>query len=361
MPGLRAAVTVALVVLIVGTGTLAGSAYWASTATKSATVTAASVGTAATASGLAVTYKGVTPVSAGVPSHTGTVTVANTGSAPLAYAVTTSGGNTAFNARITLQVWKRDTTLLNCTTAAGNATTGTLAAPPALPAADAVVAGGATTVFCVRTTLTGPFSTAAGSTTTVAIVATGTVGSHWTATSTTAAFTQNAVYTWYRIVHKQSALCATNGTLLGLFDLTVTVTGCKTSSTTDNQAFRFERVGETDLYRVFSGNGSATTGPVWQAASDTVGAGVDPKAPVYTDTTAGNNQQLRLVADGAAGDYMIQLKTPATGTTRCLNLVTNIFGSYDLQGVTAGACSFGSAVGSASYRAQHFTLTEIAP
>jgi hypothetical protein len=347
-------------VFLVLVGATAGYAAWTAAVAKSASVTA---GTAATTStglaSLSATYKpGLPGVTAAVLSDTAPVSVTNTGSAPLAYGLTSTGGDATLNPQITLQVWS--STAAACTNAAtvpGTATSGTLAAPPALPADANAAAAGAVLSLCFRTSITGAYTAAGGLTTTPTIAVVGTVGSNWTASSAVA-FTQVAAFNWYQLVHKFSAKCmdanggnATNNTTLILYP-------CKAGvATNSNQSFRFAQVGTTAFYRIYIGAGAAT-GPVVTATTNIVGTTtVQLSTLVAGDTTTASQlQQWSVVQHGTAGDFRIVQRS----TGGCLTMAN----SNDLTQFTVTACdataTAATATTSTAYRAQHFTFTEIA-
>jgi hypothetical protein len=183
----RAALLLGATVVLVGIGGTAGHALWASTATTSTAVRAASV--AVTSTGF--DQLGGT-VSAQSPSRTATVVVTNTGSvtSPWRAAVTSSTSTSADAdlARATRVVaWSTTASTCSATTAVGSGSvSGTWASPPAL---SGTLDAGARATWCVRTTATAfPTSTAARVRGTLAVsLGSGT----WTGRATTSA-TQDA-------------------------------------------------------------------------------------------------------------------------------------------------------------------------
>ncbi|GAB2449946.1 hypothetical protein HD599_002143 [Conyzicola lurida] len=355
IPGLRASAVIAAVVLVVGIGSTASFAAWTGTTAKSASVTAASTAlTSSGISGLAATYKpGLPGVTASALTDTVLVTVANTGTTPLAYGITSSGGDATLNGQITLQVWKAaGTTCAAATAVAANATSGTLAAPPAMPSDAASAAAGATLTLCMRTTSAGTYTTTG--TTSPTVTVTGTVGTSWTA-SAAASFTQVTAFNWYQVVHALSDKCmdsngggVATGTTLILYP-------CKALSTTSNQSFRFAQVGATAYYRIYIGAGT-TSGPVVAANNNVIGTAVSLQPVTLGDVAASNNQQWMVVAHGTAGDFRLVLKNPSNlGATLCLNMPS----STDVTGFTVTACGTNATPGTTVYNSQHFNFTEV--
>jgi hypothetical protein len=353
IPGLRASAIIAVTVLLVGIGSTVSFAAWTGATAKTASVTAASAAVSATGvSGLAATYKpGLTGVTTAALTDTVLVTVNNTGTAPLAYGLTSSGGDATLNGQITLQVWKAAGTTCTSTTAvAANATTGTLAVPPAMPSDAASAAAGATLTLCMRTTSAGTYTTTGSTTPTISVV--GTVGTNWTASAATS-FTQTTAFNWYQVVHALSDKCMDSngggvavGTSLILYP-------CKALSTTSNQSFRFAQVGTTGTYRIYIGAGTAS-GPVVAANTAAINSAVSLQA--VTEGTAVNNQLWSVAAHGTAGDFRIVLKaTGALGASLCLTMSS----STDVTAFTVTACGASATTGTAIYNSQHFNFTEV--
>jgi Ricin-type beta-trefoil lectin domain len=347
LPGLRSAIAISVALFLVATGTLAGNAYWSADAARTATVNAAAISVSSSgAAGLAVTYKqGFGSVSPAALSVTTSISLTNAGGTPLTYTVAVAGGSELVE--VALQIWRQGANCNASTAPAANATTGSLATPPAMPSDANSAAAGATVTVCARTTLTGFFSNYAGQSRTPTITFTGRVGDNWSASSSTS-FTQTALYNWYRVVHKFSAKCmdaSGGGSAVGV---KMILFPCKSPNASDNQAFRFEPVGGD--YRIYIGNGAAT-GPVVAAVADTVGAEVQL---VSKDTSSGvvPNRQLWTVSQhGAAGDY--QVKNKQSGL--CLAMLS----SADATVFTLDTCSPSVTQTDTQYRAQHVTFTEI--
>ena len=354
---LRASVVLGLVVVMVGVGAGAGFAAWTAAVSKGAAVSAAAVGVGTSGiDALAATYRpGLPGVTDPVLSDTAQVTVNNSGSAPLAYGLTVTGGNATLNGLVALQVWKTGATCDASTVVPATATSGLLSSPAALPGDANSAAIGATLSLCMRTSISAANYAAAGglaTTPTVSIV--GTVGSNWS-TASAVSFTQTAGFNWYELVHTFSGKCmdsngggATAGTTLILFP-------CKPLSITSNQSFRFAQVGTTSMYRIYIGAGTAA-GPVVAATAAVATSGVALAAVATGDTTASNNQQWTVEKHGAAGDFRIILKGSALApNTLCLTMST----STDVQQFTVTTCNASTTTTTAVYRSQHFSFIEV--
>jgi len=357
LPGLRAAVALGATVVLVGIGSTVGFAAWTATTAKDATVTAASTGLASTGlSVLATTYKpGLAGVAPAMLTDTAPVTVTNTGSTPLGYGLASAGGNAALNASITLQVWKAGATCDATTTPAAGATSGSLAAPPALPADANAAAVGATVSLCLRTTISAAnHSTFAGTSTQPTVSVVGSVG-NWT-TSTAVAFTQTVGFTWFALVHDLSGKCvASAGTTVAVGTPVVLAT-CKPLATTSNQAFRFAAVSGTANQRIYLGAGAAS-GPVLAAATANTGAAVQLAGVETGNSVGSNNQQWSVVQHGDPLDFRIVLKGSNVFAQNSLCLTATA--AADGTAFTATSCGLSTANTNATYRAQHFAFTEV--
>jgi len=351
IPGLRFSVAVGVVVALVGIGSGVGVAAWTGATTKGAAITAATAATSATGiAGLAATYKpGLPGVSAAMLTDTAPVTVSNTGSAPLSYSLTATGGSAALGNQVTLQVWKAGATCDVSTVVPSTATTGNLTTPPALPADANSAAPGAGLSLCFRSSVTGTYSAAGGLSTTPTVAVVGTVGTNWSA-SASASFTQTAGFNWYEIQHDFSAKCVdanggstAAGTNLILFP-------CKPLAVNTNQSYRFSQVGTTAFYRIYIGTGSSA-GPVWEAASAIAGSAVQLNTIDTGTTTKSNNQQWSVVQHGDAGDFRIVNKN----SSLCLTMTA----STDNTVFTVTACGTSLVNTNTTYRAQHFGFVEI--
>jgi len=351
IPGLRASVAVGVAVALVGIGSGASLAAWTGATTKGASITAATASTSATGiPGLAATYRpGLPGVSAAVLADTAPVSVSNTGSAPLSYSLTATGGTPALGSQITLQVWKAGATCDASTVVPATATTGTLAVPPALPADANSAAPGAALSLCFRTRVAGNYAAAGGLSTTPTIAVVGAVGANWTA-SASASFTQTAGYNWYQIQHDFSAKCvdASGGSIAAGTNLILFP--CKPLAVTTNQSYRFAQVGTTGFYRIYIGTGTAA-GPVWEAFSALAGSAVQLNTVETGATTKSNNQQWSVVQHGDAGDFRIVNKN----SSLCLTMPS----STDTTGFTVTACGTSLLTTNTTYRAQHFGFVEI--
>ena len=350
IPGLRPAIAIALALFLVATGTLAGNAYWSAATSTTASVTAASIATSATgADALSITYKqgfapsGSAAIAAAVLVDTAPITISNTGETPLSYTVTVTGGTAA----ISLQLWKRGGSCNARTAAAAGATSGTLAAPPSMPANAASAVAGASIVLCARTTLTGNFADVAGVTVSPTITFTGRVGDNWNASSGTA-FSQSASYNWFRVKHTYSSKCLDANGASNAVGTQMILYPCKASNRSDNQSFRFEPLG--DQYRIYIGNGTGD-GPVVAPASDADNSQVQLVAKT---TAAGVNLSRQLwsvVAHGAAGGYqLVNLQDNS-----CLTMT----GTADFTVFTITTCTTIMDTSNTDYRSQHFNFSEI--
>ena len=359
IPGLRLALTAALVVVIVGTGTLAGHAYWTTTAAVplATATTATTVSTTATgAAALATRYQNaVTAVDssgrsvvavAGALDKTAAVTVANTGKTPLTYSLVVTGGTSTYNGSIALQVWKQVSS--SCTTVPGSGVaTGTLAAPPAIVSTSATLAAATSAVFCLRTSVTG-VSAAGTLTTTPSIAFVGTVGTNWTARSAATSFTQAEALGSLQVRHPGSGKCLDANA--GEVWEPIVVRACKTAAATNSQAFRFAAVSSvgTGVYRITAG-ASASSAPV--PTVGVYGGNARLITTVADSNSAASQQQWRLVQTGTAGSF--QIRSVATGN--CLSL----WGTSDGDLTSFSTCGTSTSTTDSTYLAQHFTLTAI--
>jgi hypothetical protein len=183
----RAALLVGLTVLLVGAGATAGHALWASTATTSTSVRAATV---------AVTSTGFDQLAGAVssqsPSRTATVVVTNTGSgsSPWTGTVSAAASTTADRSlagATKVVAWSTSSSTCSATTSVGSGSvSGTWASPPRI---SGTLDGGAHATWCVRTTASSfPTSGSAAVTGTLGVV----LGSGtWTGRASTSA-TQTA-------------------------------------------------------------------------------------------------------------------------------------------------------------------------
>ncbi|AWG01034.1 hypothetical protein DZF92_06870 [Clavibacter michiganensis subsp. insidiosus] len=147
-PRIRAALLVGLTVLLVGAGSTAGHALWASTATTSANVTSASV--AVTETGFD-TLAGELTMS--TTARTTSVVVTNTGTTAGTWLsdITTAPRGTddrAFASSTLVTAWASTQACTPNTAPGRGATTGTWANPPAI---SGTLQPGASATWCVRT------------------------------------------------------------------------------------------------------------------------------------------------------------------------------------------------------------------
>lgn len=217
----RGGLAAGLATFLVLAGSLVAHAYWttANVALPS-TANAATLGSSLTgASSLALEYKYTGSPS---PTRIGMLTYTNTGTAPLAVALTVTGNTGTFAGQVTLALW---TTATTCPASVpGGTPTGTLATPPATPASFASVAGGASVRLCVATSVAAALATTQGSSITPTFTLTGTVGTTWS-THADASFTQ----TVYRVAPPSPITCANSGAS----NVTLTWTGVAGATTYD--------------------------------------------------------------------------------------------------------------------------------
>ena len=201
----RLALIAGLCAFLVLAGTGVASAVWTSAASVTGSVTAATTSlTIVGTPSLATTY-----AFAGSADQSPTVVrgmvVTNTGSAPLSYFLAVSGvaGN-SLAPLVKLTLW---TTTGTCSTTAGTgATSGTLAAPPALPSGALTAISGAKFTLCATTSLNSTIAASQGLSVTPTFTLTGTVGVNWITSTSDAAFTQSV----FRI-NPVSPTCVRNG------------------------------------------------------------------------------------------------------------------------------------------------------
>lgn len=348
VPGLRPAIALALGLFLVASGTLAGNAYWSAVGAKAASARAAMVSvTTAGGEALTVAYKqgfaAISPMAPPVLADTAPIDVTNTGGTPLNYTVEVSGGVAA----VGLQLWKRGATCDAATTPAAGATSGTLAAPPALPSDAASAAAGASIALCARTTLTSIFSDAAGLSLVPTLTFTGRVGDNWNASAGTS-FTQTASYNWFQVKHNSSAKCLDGEGAANTVGTRMVLFSCAAANATGNQSFRFEPVGSR--YRIYIGNGTAA-GPVIAPIADASNSQVQLVTKTIAAGAALDRQLWSIVQHGVAGDY--QLINVRSGL--CLTMLS----SADLAPFTVDTCDNSTSTKKAAYQAEHFNFVEI--
>jgi hypothetical protein len=169
--------------LLVSGGALTAQAYWRSTASLSTTVASGAVGIALGApTGLSGAY------ATGTLTRVAPLTVTNTGSVPMTYAITVAGtGSGALATSVQVTRWSVASTSACTATPGPGALAGTWAAPPVISGTLAV---GAVNIWCVRTSLTAAqLPGLSGSSIQMTFTATGTTGLWGTSASQTV--TQN--------------------------------------------------------------------------------------------------------------------------------------------------------------------------
>jgi hypothetical protein len=203
-PRVIATVT-ALVTLVVLGGSGTAVAAWQASASVSATASSATVATTVAQTGLATDYR-----YAGTNSNvgSGSLTIANTGTAPLSYTLANAvSGDPTFARQTALTLWAATRTTDACaTTAPAGAVSTTLAnlAPELPAAAKAPLAPGAAVKVCVITQIKGSTNAALqGKELTFTLTATGSVGT-WTASAQAPKVTQRV----FQIQAPSAPVCA---------------------------------------------------------------------------------------------------------------------------------------------------------
>ncbi|AYF98635.1 hypothetical protein [Protaetiibacter intestinalis] len=181
----RLAALLGAVIALTLIGNVSAQAFWSATTTATGTVRVADP--AVTLIGYADLTKSYTSASLG--PYVASLSIQATGSGPVTLSISTTTTNAALAGQISLSLWVRSGG--SCGTSGSGATTGTLAAPPALPTGATSLAAPGSVVVCAATTFTGSSATYGGQSTTVTLKLTGTTtGSTWTA-SASGAFTQD--------------------------------------------------------------------------------------------------------------------------------------------------------------------------
>ena len=185
IPHARLFAVVFIVVFLLLAGTGVSSAAWTAIAgSTTGSVTAATTSLTVTGSGTTNTvYK-----FAGAPNNSNvgvrSLLVTNTGTAPLTYSISATGvSGTLPVANVTLVVWKLASTATCTTTVVGASVSGTLAAPPVLPAPTFTAARGESFRICAMTRLGTSVAESQGQALAATLVVTGTVGTSWNATA----------------------------------------------------------------------------------------------------------------------------------------------------------------------------------
>ncbi|UFS58070.1 hypothetical protein [Subtercola endophyticus] len=230
-----------LVVFLVFFASSGASASWTagpqnlSAASTAATATSTLTGTSA----LATSYK--FQVAAASPVIVAPLTVTNTGTAPLAYTLSAALTGTLPAANVTLSLWMAVGGVCQATvpTGAGVATTGTLAALPALPGAATSAVPAASFVLCAATSLGTTVAASQGLSSAVTLTMTGRVGTQWSAAAPGAAFTQSV----FRTADPSGLTCTPKTQLiLGLLQSYVTLSWTAPTAGTTGTGLSYQLV-----------------------------------------------------------------------------------------------------------------------
>ena len=273
----RFAVVAGLTAFLVLAGSGVATAAWTSAASVSGSVTAATTSlTIVGTSSLATTYA-FAGTAAQSPMIVRTMVVTNTGSAPLNYSLAVSGvaGN-ALAPLVKLTLW---TITGTCSTIMGiGATTGTLAAPPALPSAALSASPGDSYTLCAATSLNSTIAASHGLSVTPTITITGTVGSSWSSSVSDAAFTQSV----YQISNPTSLTCTTGNNSKSV---TLSWTAPDSIGSTANVTYQVSEAGGTVLVPFQSGLVSV---PIfWNSSGTSRTLLLQAKEDLYGTTSAG--------------------------------------------------------------------------
>lgn len=347
--GIRAAVVLAITIILVGASTTTGYALWNAATSKTASVSAGTIDlTTAGQTALTVNYKAASGPIAAVTTDTAPITISDTGTTPLTYTLAVTGMNSTFGGQVALRLW-RATTAAPCTAAAtvpAAATTGTLAAPPAMPAAAATAAAGESFDLCVRTTYTGTPANSIGATGTATVAVTGRVGTNWSTTDS-GTFTQGVTYSWFQIRQESTGKCLDAEDNLSANGTDVIIFPCKELTADNNQAWRLVAVGNsTTQFKVLMPLGVF---PAWQTSSNNNGAIVELYAQTTTGTAAAR-QTFTFTAHGTPGDYQIRASSGL-----CISLPSTV----DVTTLEVDTCTNSTNTTNAAYIRQHFNLVTI--
>jgi hypothetical protein len=355
VPGLRFAAAAGLTVLLLGTGTLAGHALWTAQASRSMSVgTATMSATATTPDTLNVDYTpGIPEVLPPALSHTVTVTVANTGTAPLTFIPTVSGGSAALNSLISVEIWKQSGSCTASTAVdTGTVTSGTLAVPPALNPTIALVPGKQSLPLCVRTTLAGPFPSVEQATS-ASLGFTGKVGTNWSTSTAPTPFTQSVSFSWFQIVQSATGKCLETAPASAAVGQALTRGDCSAPGTANQQSFRLAAT-DAGYYRLYPGTGTSSGAVLSGRPSALFGiipSVVDLATQTSGSSTAALRQQWQPVPHGSNGDFQIK--------NRDANLCLTTPGTANGTTATITACSADTNPASTAYRNQHFQLKPV--
>lgn len=335
-------------VLALGIGGTAGYAAWTTNTTGTVTVGGATTATTLTGvPSLAVTYKpGVTGLVAATLVQTAPVTIANTGTAPLAYTMSVAGGTAALNAAITVQVWPSGGTCTNATTVPGTATSGTLAALPALPTGATSAAAGASIALCIRTSMTSANVLAqAGLTTAPTITVTGKVGDNWTTTAA-GSVTQSAANHRFRITNVGSGKCLDVSGGTASIGAGVVINTCAAGN---RQTWLFTPT--TDTAGFFFLQNATNTATVLRGGTVLADAAMHPPASLISALLTARVERWQPVAHGTTGHFRLVNNAGDCMVTRS---------TTDNSTITyASVCATSTDPTNADYKAQHFTFTEL--
>ncbi|WOF22622.1 hypothetical protein N8K70_14685 [Microbacterium betulae] len=198
------AVVAALATLAVLAGSGTAAAAWNASAALSATASSATIGTALVQDGqLNTTYRYTGSVST---AATGSLTITNSGGAPLSYELANQlTGSAALAEKTALILWVG--TCGATIPSTGTVTTTLADRAPALPEEARALDPGASVTVCVATRISGTNAALQGESITAAFSVTGAVGTSWTTTASTDAITQSV----YRIAAATDVACAASG------------------------------------------------------------------------------------------------------------------------------------------------------
>ncbi|MCS5715747.1 hypothetical protein NVV95_14445 [Herbiconiux sp. CPCC 205716] len=207
---LRLLAIVFVAVFCVGSSTWAASASWtANPVGLGGTVSAATVSVTSTLT-VPPTAQFAVPVTSPTTAdttHLGALTYANTGTAPLALAVSATNSNATLAAKVVVTLWSATTAALCGSSVPTTGTTvGTLNGTLALPPAVASLPGTSSIALCFALRLTGTTAEFQGQAVTATFALTGTVGTNWSA-SASSAVTQ----TVYRVATPGTITCSASG------------------------------------------------------------------------------------------------------------------------------------------------------
>jgi hypothetical protein len=267
----------AAVLLVAVTGSTAG-AYWvASSVSLTSTATGATAsGTLAGTAGLTTEYKFTGAGTASTPTIAPLV-FANTGTAPLAVTVAVSGVAGTLAPNVVLTFWAGSAGACAATIPASGTTIGTLAVPPALPAAFASVAAGASVTLCAATRLNTTVAASQGQTVSPVFTLTGRVGTNWTATAAGAAFTQSV----FRVPDPAPITCA-DGTGLGAGTVTLSWAGVSGATT-----YRIIKTSDSSIVKASNAATSRTVNGLELGLVSVLGPGTVPVLVQSLDSTYG--------------------------------------------------------------------------